>query len=57
MNDDILKFENEKDTFYSKMLTEKDKIEIQNLELTRREEKLNSGMKNLKTSTGKYFLI
>lgn len=53
MNDDILKFENEKDTFHSKMMTEKEKIEIQNLELTRREEKLKSGIKNFKTSTGK----
>ena len=52
MNDDILKFENEKDAFHSKMLIEKEKIEIQNLELARREEKLKSGIKNLNTSAG-----
>ena len=52
MKDDILKFENEKEIFYSKMMVEREKIEIQNFELMRREENLKMGIKDLKTATG-----
>lgn len=38
------------------MMAEKDKIEIQNLELIRKEEKLKIGIKDLKTATGIFFL-
>lgn len=57
MKDDILKFENEKEIFYSKMLVEKEKIELQNFELIRREDKLKMGIKDLKTAAGKLFVL
>ena len=53
MKDDILRFEDEKETFYSKMMVEKEKIEFQNFELIRREEKLKTGIKDFKVATGK----
>jgi hypothetical protein len=57
LKDDILKFENEKEIFYSKMLVEKEKIELQNFELIRREDKLKMGIKDLKTAAGKLFVL
>ena len=55
MKDDILKFENEKEIFYTKMMSEKEKIELQNFELIRREDKLKVGIKDLKTAVGNWF--
>lgn len=57
MKDDILKFENEKEIFYSKMLVEKERIELQNFELIRREDRLKMGIKDLKIAAGELFVL